>query len=46
MLSRLPSSSKKLANIDLSKELSFFPPKREKRSKTLTKYQILRITSI
>ena len=41
ILSRLPSSSKKLTNIDLSEELPFFLPKRKKRSKRLNKYQIL-----
>ena len=39
-ISILPTSSKKLRNIDLSKELPFYPP-RKKRSKRLTKYQIL-----
>ena len=34
------SFSKKL-NIDLSKELPFFPPKTKKRYKRLAKYQIL-----
>ena len=38
-ISRLPSSSKKLTNIGLSKVLSFLPEK-PKRSKRLTKYQI------
>ena len=35
------SFSKKLRNIDLSNQLPFFPPKRKKRYKRLTKYQIL-----
>ena len=38
--SRLPISSKKLSNIELSKVLPFLPEK-TKRSKRLTKYQIL-----
>ena len=41
ILSESQSFSKKLRNIDLSKELPFFPPKRKKRYKRLTKYQIL-----
>ena len=41
ILSESQSFSKKLKNIDLSKELPFFPPKRKKRYKRLTKYQIL-----
>ena len=39
-ISRLPSSSKKLSNIELSKVLPFLPEK-PKRPKRLTKYQIL-----
>ena len=39
-ISRLPTSSKKLTNIELSRILPF-PPKKPKRSKRLTKYQIL-----
>ena len=41
ILSESQSFSKKVRNIDLSKELPFFPPKRKKRYKRLTKYQIL-----
>ena len=41
ILSESQSFSKKLRNIDLSKELPFFPPKRKKRYKRLIKYQIL-----
>ena len=37
ILSGLPPSYKKLTDTDLSKELPFFPPKRKKRSKRLSK---------
>ena len=41
ILSELPFFSKKLSNIQLSKELHFFP-KRCKIPKRLTKYQVLK----
>ena len=41
ILSELPFFSKKLSNIQLSKELPLFP-KRSKRPKRLTKYQALK----
>ena len=41
ILSESQSFSKKLRNIDLSKELPFYPLKRKKRYKRLAKYQIL-----
>ena len=41
ILSELPFFSKKLSNIQLSKELPFFP-KKSKRSKRPTKHQILK----
>ena len=37
ILSGLAPSYKKLTDTDLSKELPFFPPKRKKRSKRLSK---------
>ena len=41
ILSESQSFSKKLRNIDLSKELPFYPLKTKKRYKRLAKYQIL-----